>query len=76
VSNWAKEFDKWIGKASQPKRVVVRKGGEQGLQTIRAFIPIKPHQAEGKLMNLSCLDKSEKADSLNSIVHFSFDYLL
>lgn len=26
MNNWAKEFDKWIGKASQPKRVVIRKG--------------------------------------------------
>jgi len=46
VSNWAKEFDKWIGKASQPRRVVVRRGGEQGLQMIRAFVPLKPHQSE------------------------------
>lgn len=46
VSNWAKEFDKWIGKASQPKRVVVRKGGEQGFQQIRAFCPVKPHQSQ------------------------------
>lgn len=46
VSNWAKEFDKWIGKASQPKRVVVRKGGETGLQIIRAFVPVKPNQSE------------------------------
>ncbi len=46
VSNWAKEFDKWLGKASQPKRVVVRKGGEAGLQQIRAFCPTKPNQSE------------------------------
>lgn len=58
VSNWAKEFDKWIGKASQPKRVVVRKGGEQGLQTIRAFVPIKPHQSEGTLRGCFVLTKS------------------
>lgn len=37
VTNWAHEFDKWIGKASQPKRVVVRKGGEEGLQAMRSF---------------------------------------
>ena len=37
VSNWAKEFDKWIGKASQPKRVVIRRGGEEGQQQIRAY---------------------------------------
>lgn len=24
VTNWAKEFDKWIGKASSPKRVVIK----------------------------------------------------
>jgi len=37
VSNWGKEFDKWIGRASQPKRVVIKKGGEAGLQLIRAY---------------------------------------
>jgi DNA repair and recombination protein RAD54 and RAD54-like protein len=37
VSNWGKEFDKWIGPASQPKRVIVKKGGEEGLKLIRAF---------------------------------------
>jgi SNF2 family DNA or RNA helicase len=37
VSNWAKEFDQWIGRASQPKRVVIKKGGEEGLQQIRAY---------------------------------------
>ena len=46
VSNWAKEFDKWVGKASQPKRTVIRKGGEQGLQLIRSFVPLKPHKSE------------------------------
>ena len=37
MSNWAKEFDQWIGRASQPKRVVIKKGGEEGLQQIRAY---------------------------------------
>jgi hypothetical protein len=46
TTNWSKEFDKWIGKASQPKRVVVKKGGENGLKKIRAFVPIKPRLAE------------------------------
>ncbi|GKY98552.1 hypothetical protein MPSEU_000812000 [Mayamaea pseudoterrestris] len=37
VNNWANEFDKWIGKAGSPKRVVVRKGGEDGLAQIKAY---------------------------------------
>lgn len=37
VSNWATEFDKWLGRASQPKRVVICKGGEDGLRQIRAY---------------------------------------
>lgn len=46
VENWAKEFDKWLGRASQPKRSVVRKGGQIGLQTIRSFVPVKPNHSE------------------------------
>ena len=46
VSNWAKEFDKWIGKASQPKRVIVRNGNEEGLRKLRSFVPLKPNQSE------------------------------
>jgi DNA repair and recombination RAD54-like protein len=37
VTNWANEFDKWLGKASQPKRVVVQKGGQEGLHQIKAW---------------------------------------
>eukprot|EP00977_Amphora_coffeiformis_P007695 scaffold1690_cov182-Amphora_coffeaeformis.AAC.52 len=37
VRNWESEFDKWLGKASRPNRVVIRTGGEEGLQKIRAF---------------------------------------
>jgi DNA repair and recombination RAD54-like protein len=37
VSRWAQEFDQWIGRASQPKRVVIKEGGEEGLQQIRAY---------------------------------------
>jgi SNF2 family DNA or RNA helicase len=37
VTNWACEFDKWLGKASQPKRVVIHKGGPDGLSQIRAY---------------------------------------
>lgn len=48
VSNWAKEFDKWIGKASQPKRLVVQKGGENGLKIMKAFVPVKPQKTESE----------------------------
>jgi DNA repair and recombination RAD54-like protein len=37
VRNWEQEFDKWLGKAGQPKRMVIRTGGADGLQLIRAF---------------------------------------
>lgn len=37
VTNWAREFDKWIGRASQPKRVVIQKGGEEGVAAMRAY---------------------------------------
>jgi SNF2 family DNA or RNA helicase len=37
VSNWAKEFDKWLGSASHPKRLVVKKGGDEGLHQIKVF---------------------------------------
>lgn len=40
-----------VGKASQPKRVVIRKGGEDGLKAIRAFVPIKPTTSEGKFLS-------------------------
>ena len=52
VTNWGKEFDKWLGKASQPKRVIVKKGGEEGLKTIRSFVPLKPHKSEGELYSV------------------------
>jgi SNF2 family DNA or RNA helicase len=37
VSNWAAEFDKWVGRASQPKCVIINKGDEEGLQQMKAF---------------------------------------
>lgn len=55
VMNWAKEFDKFVGKASQPKRIVIRKGGEEGLQQITSFVPIKPQNSEGMYVLLSRL---------------------
>uniref|UniRef100_A0A7S4AJZ2 Helicase ATP-binding domain-containing protein n=2 Tax=Pseudo-nitzschia australis TaxID=44445 RepID=A0A7S4AJZ2_9STRA len=42
VNNWAREFDKWLGKVGLPKRVVIRKGGEEGLRQIKAFNAVKP----------------------------------
>lgn len=47
VSNWSKEFDKWLGKASQPKRIVVRNGAEsEGLRNLKSFVPLKLNQSE------------------------------
>lgn len=37
VTNWANEFNKWLGKASQPKRVVVKKGGQEATSQIKAW---------------------------------------
>ena len=38
VVNWSNEFDKWLGPASQPKRVTIQEGGAEGLQQIRTFM--------------------------------------
>ncbi|KAL3822266.1 hypothetical protein ACHAXA_005899 [Cyclostephanos tholiformis] len=47
VSNWSKEFDKWLGRASQPKRIVVRNGIEsEGLRNLKSFVPLKQLQSE------------------------------
>ena len=37
VRNWEDEFNKWLGKASQPQRIVIRMGGADGLHRIRSF---------------------------------------
>lgn len=41
VSNWSKEFDKWLGKASNPKRNTVRNGSEEGLRHLKSFVVSK-----------------------------------
>lgn len=38
MTNWSKEFDKWIGKASNPKRVIVRSGAEEGIRSLKSFV--------------------------------------
>ena len=57
VSNWGKEFDKWIGKALQPKRVVIRRGGEEGQQQIRAYFgtmkQLSLHSKPGQVLIIS-----------------------
>lgn len=42
VKNWAREFDKWIGIAGQPKRIIV-KGGAEGVAQMKAFNVLKPN---------------------------------
>jgi SNF2 family DNA or RNA helicase len=56
VANWANEFDKWIGRAGSPKRVVLRKGGEDGRAQIRAYCSKMKHGnnlANGQVLILS-----------------------
>uniref|UniRef100_A0A7S2YCU9 DNA repair and recombination protein RAD54B n=1 Tax=Entomoneis paludosa TaxID=265537 RepID=A0A7S2YCU9_9STRA len=37
IGNWSREFDVWLGKAGQPKRVAIKKGGEDGQHAIQSF---------------------------------------
>ena len=61
VSNWSKEFDKWLGKASQPKRVVVRNGAEtEGLRNLKSFVPLKPNQSEVLILSYELFRKHVK----------------
>ena len=56
VSNWSKEFDKWLGRASQPRRVVVRNGSEsEGLRSPKSFVPLKPNQSEVLILSYEIL---------------------
>lgn len=38
VSNWDAEFNKFLGKASHPKRVAIRSGSEEGIRHFKSFI--------------------------------------
>ena len=72
VSNWSKEFDKWISKASQPKRVVIRRGGEEGLRAIKAFVPVKPNMSEILIVSYELfrmnISELKKADQIGLLV--------
>lgn len=46
VANWAKEFDKWLGKACQPKRAVIKKGGEEAINQIKALSTVRANQPQ------------------------------
>jgi SNF2 family DNA or RNA helicase len=51
IENWSKEFDKWLGRASLPRRIVVKKGGNECSQQIRSFNIVKPNQSEALIIS-------------------------
>lgn len=44
-----------MGKASEPKRVAVKKGGEEGLKQIKAFCAVKPNFSEVLIISYDLL---------------------
>lgn len=41
VTNWSKEFDKWIGSATSPKRVVIKDGSADSISRLKSVYSAK-----------------------------------
>ena len=52
VGGWAKEFDKWVGKASQPKRVVIQKGDADSISRLKSVYS-STRQMHGQVLIIS-----------------------